>query len=96
MRREQQDDLIADYIARGGTVRRLATPEPTTVSDILDYLRDCDLEVRTARGHAAGDRYIFQNKVVTLWELVSIANEHRAKRKLPPFQVVERHHSART
>ena len=88
MSREQQE-LVADYIARGGTVRRLPTPEPTDVQEVIDYMQDCRFDVYPAPRGAGQRKYVLQGEVVTLARLVLIANEHRAKRRLPPFQLVQ-------
>jgi hypothetical protein len=90
MTREQQEDLVLDYFARGGTIHRLPTPEPTAIPDILEYLRDCTFVVYPAPRGDGQPKYVYQGTVVTLEKLVSIANEHRAIRHLPPFQLV--HH----
>jgi len=79
MRREQQD------FALGGTIHYLPKPEPTEISDILEYLRDCNFVVYPAPRGDGEPKYVYQGAVVTLQKLVSIANEHRAVRQLPPF-----------
>jgi len=87
MTKEQQKHLVLDYFARGGAIRRLPTPEPKAIFDILAYLESCNFFVYPAPRGAGEPKYVHQGAVVTLQNLVSIANEHRAKRHLPPFQV---------
>src|SRR5688572_27051522 len=43
--REQQADLIAEYLARGGRIRRLASPEATTADEAIEYLQECGSDV---------------------------------------------------
>lgn len=88
MRREQQRGLVNEYLARGGTIRRLPTPEPTEAIDVLDYLEECGFSVYRAPRGEGEPKFVFQGQVVTLQNLISIANEHRATRDLPPFQLV--------
>jgi hypothetical protein len=90
VRRQQQAALVADYLARGGEIRRLPTPEPTAADDVFEYLRECGFDVSRARGKMAGTQYICNGRAVPLEELVSIANNHRETRRLPPFQLVYR------
>lgn len=92
MRRDQQQELLADYFARGGAVRRLPTPEPTEPSAVLQYLHDCDFEVYPAPRGEGEPKYVCRGAVVKLQELVAIANEHRDKRGLPPFQLTNKVH----
>jgi hypothetical protein len=92
MRREQQRGLVSAYLARGGTIHHLPTPEPTEASDVLDYLEECGFSVYRAPRGEGEPKYVFQGQVMTLQNLMSVANEHRAKRALPPFQLVPRLH----
>ena len=92
MRRAQQQELVADYFARGGTVRRLPTPEPIEASEVLQYLHDCSFDVYAAPRGQGEPKYVCQGAVVTQQELVSIANEHRNTRGLPPFQLTSKVH----
>ena len=88
MRREQQD-LVANYFKRGGKVDRLPTPKPTEmISDVLDYLKESNFVVYRAPRGEGEPKFVCQGSVVTLQNLVSFANEHRATRQLPPFQLV--------
>jgi hypothetical protein len=87
MRRVQYRELVADYFTRGGAIRRLPTPEPTSPSDVLDYLSECNFRVYPAPRGEGQQKYVYQGQVVTLDKLVSIANEHRALVALPPFQL---------
>ena len=92
MLRDQQDGLVVDFFARGGTVHRLPTPEPTTIANVLGYLRDLKFVVYPAPRGEGQPKYVCQSMVVTEEKLVAIANEHRATRHLPPFQVVPNLH----
>ena len=88
MLKNQQTNLVLDFIARGGTIRRLPTPEPTTISKVLEYLRGGNVVVYPAPRGAGERKYVCQTMVVTVEKLLEIANEQRAAAHLPPFQVV--------
>ena len=92
MRREQQRSLVSEYLARGGTIHQLPTPAPTEPIDVLDYLEECGFTVYAAPRGEGEPKYVFQGQVMTLQSLVSLANEHRAKRDLSPFQLVPHLH----
>ena len=83
---EQQAALVADYFARGGTVKRLPQPDPFGASKVVEFLQDCnfDVQVTTKDGQT---QYVYKNAVVSLKRLVAIANRSRARRRLLPFQI---------
>ena len=88
----QQNHLVLDFLARGGTIRRLPTPEPTTISSVLEYLRGCDFVVYPAPRGEGQPKYVCQSMVVTEEKLMALTNEHRMANQLPPFQIVSHHH----
>ena len=55
------------------------------------YLEEYISVYRAPRGEGA-PKYVYQGQVATLEKLVSLANEHRALRQLPPFQLVPQLH----
>jgi hypothetical protein len=84
--REEQTALVADYISRGGSVRRIPPPNAMIAADVLTYLRTWNIEVQTRTdedGKVTG--YIYKGEVVSLKTLVTLANDHRMKRHLPRF-----------
>ena len=86
MTREEQTALVAEYISRGGSVRRIPPPNAVIAADVLTYLRTWNIEVQTRtdeEGNVTG--YIYKGDVVSLKTLVSLANEHLMKRHLPRF-----------
>jgi hypothetical protein len=88
MRPQEQQELIKEYFNRGGAIHRLPTPEPISVEDVLDYLEESNLRAYPAPRGEGTRKFVFQGEVVTQDELVTIVNEHRALRHLPPFQLV--------
>jgi hypothetical protein len=89
--RPQHEALIADYLARGGTIRRIPPPTPTVAADVLQYLQDRNVDVQTVQGRADMDStYVYKGQVIDLKTLVAIANRHRSRRHLPPFQLTDR------
>jgi hypothetical protein len=84
--REEQTALVAEYISRGGSVRRIPPPNAMIAADVLTYLRTWNIEVQTRtdeEGKVTG--YIYKGEVVSLKTLVTLANDHRMKRHLPRF-----------
>jgi hypothetical protein len=89
--RPQHETLIADYLARGGTIRRIPPPKPTVAADVLQYLQDRNVDVRPVPGRTeAESSYLYKGQVIDLKALVAIANRHRSRRHLPPFQLTAR------
>ena len=86
--RQDHAALIADYLAKGGTIRKVPPPEPITPSDVLKYLQENDVDVRAEPGRdGSGPHYTYKGKAIPLKALVELANRHRIKRRLPPFQL---------
>lgn len=89
--RQHHETLIADYLARGGTIRRIPPPKPTVAADVLQYLQDRNVDVRAVPGRTeAESNYVYKGQVIDLKALVAIANRHRSRRHLPPFQLAAR------
>jgi hypothetical protein len=80
--------LVADFLARGGMVRKVPSPKPTVAADVLQYLqaRNVDVQVAPERGETASS-YVYKGQLINLKTLVAIANRHRSRRHLPPFQL---------
>jgi len=86
--RPQHETLIADYLARGGTIRRIPPPKPTVAADVLQYLQDRSVDVRAVPGRTEAESgYVYKGQVIDLKTLVAVANRHRSRRHLPPFQL---------
>ena len=86
--RAQHETLIADFLARGGTIRKIAPPKPTLAADVLEYLRARNVDVQAVpRPGENESNYLYKGQVISLKTLVAIANRHRSRRHLPPFQL---------
>lgn len=91
--RTQHETLVADFLARGGVIRRLPPPKPTLAADVLEYLQVRNVDVQTVPGHGETEAsYVYKGQVINLKTLVAIANRHRSRRHLPPFQLAGRTH----
>ena len=91
--RAQHEMLVADFLARGGVIRKVPPPKPTVAADVLEYLQVRKVDVHivpTQGGMEAG--YVYKGQVINLKTLVAIANRHRSRRHLPPFQLAGRTH----
>jgi len=91
--RTQHETLVADFLARGGIIRKVPPPKPTVAADVLEYLQIRNVDVQTVPGHSETEAsYVYKGRVVNLKTLVAIANRHRSRRHLPPFQLAGRTH----
>jgi|SoiMethySBSTD1v2_1073268.scaffolds.fasta_scaffold444650_2 hypothetical protein len=89
--RQQTAEMVADYLARGGTIQRVPAPKPTVAADVLQYLQERSIDVQPVvdpTGTMAN--YVYKGQIINLKTLVAIANRHRSRRRLPPFQLAGR------
>jgi len=84
--------MVADFLARGGTIRRVPPPKPTVAADVLQYLQERNVEVQPLPGPGGESSYVYKGQVINLKTLVATANRHRSRRRLPPFQLAGRAH----
>lgn len=91
--RTQHETLIADFLARGGTIRKIPPPMPTVAADVVRYLqmRNVDVQAVEKSGETESS-YLYKGQIINLKTLVAIANRHRSRRHLPPFQLSGRTH----
>lgn len=86
--RTGHETLVADFLARGGIIRKLPPPKPIVADDVVQYLQTRNIDVQAiARPGESELGYVHKGQVVTLKALVAIANRHRSRRHLPPFQL---------
>ena len=90
--RQQTAAMVADYLARGGRIRRLPPPKPTVAADVLQYLQERNVDVQPVPTPGGESSYVYKGQVINLKTLVAIANRHRSRRHLPPFQLAGRAH----
>jgi len=85
---QQHADLVADFLARGGRIRKLGTPAPTFAEEVLRYLQEGRVDVRAlVEPGKPVSTYIYKQRVITEKQLVAIANRRRARRRLLPFEL---------
>ena len=88
--RQQTAAMVADFLARGGTIQRVPPPEPTVADDVVQYLQERNIEVQPIPDQAGGTtNYVYKGQLINLKALVAIANRHRSRRRLPPFQLAQ-------
>jgi hypothetical protein len=86
--RQQHEVLVADFLARGGKITKLPPARPTVASDVLRYLQDRKVDVHPVTDEGGAEtKYVYKGGVISLKTLVAIANRHRSRRRLPPFQL---------
>jgi hypothetical protein len=86
--RQQTAAMVADFLARGGTIQRVPPPKPTVADDVVQYLQERNVDVQPVpdpTGPTAN--YVYKGQLINLKTLVAIANRHRSRRRLPPFQL---------
>jgi hypothetical protein len=83
--------MVADFLAHGGTIKRVPPPKPTVAADVLQYLQERNIDVQPVLDPAgATTNYVYKGQIINLKSLVAIANRHRSRRRLPPFQLAGR------
>jgi hypothetical protein len=85
--RQQTAAMVAEYLARGGKIRRLPPPKPPVAADVLAYLQGRNIDVQPLPGDGGDPSYVYKGQVINLKTLIAIANRHRSRRRLPPFQL---------
>jgi len=89
--RRQTAAMVADFLARGGTIRRVPPPKPIVAGDVLQYLQERNVDVQAVSDpNAATTTYVYKGQLINLKTLLAIANRHRSRRRLPPFQLAGR------
>jgi hypothetical protein len=90
--RQEAEQMIAAFLARGGHIRKCPAALPTTVADVLQYLHSRDIEVATVmtRTGVKGAKYLYGAETLNSKELVDLANRHRRRQRLPPFDLGKR------
>ena len=80
---DSNETAIARFLSSGGRVSRLTETVSISESELLSYL--------AARGtvarYAPGDRraYLCRNTRMSVYALITLANQHRTSDGLPPF-----------
>jgi hypothetical protein len=90
--RQQTAAMVAEYLARGGRIRRMPAPKPPVAADVLEYLQGRNIDVQPLPNDGGEQSYVYKGQVINLKTLVAIANRHRSRRHLPPFQTPGRVH----
>jgi hypothetical protein len=89
--RQQTAAMVADFLARGGTIQRVPAPKPTVAADVVQYLRERNIDVQPVTDPTGNTtNYFYKGQIINLKALVVIANRHRSRRRLPPFQLAGR------
>lgn len=85
---QQHAALVADFLARGGSIRKLGTPAPAVANDVLRYLQEEKVDVRAlVEPGEPVSKYIYKDRVITEAQLVKIANRRRTRHRLLPFKL---------
>lgn len=89
--RRQTAEMVADFLARGGTIQRVPPPRPTVAADVVQYLQERNVDVQPVIDPNGGNTtYVYKGQLINLKTLLAIANRHRSRRRLPPFQLAGR------
>ena len=86
---QRQSALVAEFLAKGGTIRKVDTPAPAIAEDVLRYLQEGKVDVRAVvEPGALGPKYIYKDRVITEKQLVMLANRRRKRRRQLPFKLI--------
>jgi hypothetical protein len=87
--RESIDALVCEYLAGGGRIRKIPGAISATPDEVLRYLKAQKVDITVARAkHAnAETKYLHGVEVINSKDLVQLANVHRRKQRLPPFEL---------
>jgi len=90
--REQTEAMVAEYLARGGRIQRVSAAKPPVAAHVLEYLQGRNIDVQPLPNEGGDQSYVYKGQVINLKTLLAIANRHRSRRHLPPFQMPGRLH----
>ena len=85
--RQQTAAMVAEYLTRGGRIHRMPSAKPPVAADVLEYLQGRNIDVQSLPSEGGDPSYAYKGQVINLKTLIAIANRHRSRRRLPPFQV---------
>ena len=85
--RQHAQAIVADYLARGGTIHRLPEARPPCVADVIEYLREHDVDVAVNPDRGGRCAYLLRGEPISLERLVRVANRHRRRANLLPFDL---------
>jgi len=85
--RHEAQAMVADFLAHGGTIKKMPEAKPHTIADVLHYLFEQNVHVEVVNRGDSRRAYVFRGKPATLDRLVLIANRHRRRHNLPPFDL---------
>ena len=74
---------IAEFLKAGGRISHVKGSVRVNERELLEYLASCGVRATYKAGDSRA--YLCEGKRVSMNKLVSIANEHRQSRELPPF-----------
>jgi hypothetical protein len=84
---QEAEQMIAAFLAKGGRIRKCPEARPTTVVDILQYLRSRSVKIEPLPSRGGRAAYLLGTKAINSKDLVRLANGHRRRQRLPPFDL---------
>ena len=86
--RQECESLIADFLSRGGRIRKLPDAQPRSINEVIEYLETSGLPIEVVRSkNGVRSHYVCREREMNADQLVSFANAHRKRRRLAPLQV---------
>jgi hypothetical protein len=79
--------MVAEYLARGGIVRKLPEARPHTADDVVRYLREQDVAVEMKDTGGKRPEYALRGEPISFERLLNVANRHRRRHNFTPFEV---------
>lgn len=87
--RQSVDAMVCEYLAAGGRIRKLPGAISATRDEVLRYLKAQKVYISPARRKNAKTETKYSHGVDTISsnDLVQLANVHRRKQRLLPFEL---------
>ena len=79
--------MVAEYMARGGTIKKMPEAEPHTLADVMSYLQGKNVEIVSAARGETSPSYLLRGKPISAQRLIGLANRYRRRNHQPPFEV---------
>jgi hypothetical protein len=90
---QTHQELIEEFLRRGGSIRKLPEPKLALASEVIDYLRHKNIPVDPvgSKYNRQPRRYVCRGKTESIEDIVGLANAYRSRHGLPPFQLKSKH-----
>jgi hypothetical protein len=84
------DALVQEYLAAGGRVKTIPEAMPVTAREVLQYLETRQIVITPVRANSAqsAPKYRYKKALLNWRELLDLANRHRRRQRLAPYEIL--------